>query len=65
MHYGQLIGSVFAQFARYPLHRQRSLLGCLIFAMFSVLWTSLAFLLSSEVHSTLNMAQIRQPSSDR
>jgi predicted MFS family arabinose efflux permease len=48
MHYGQLIGSVFAQFARYPLHRQRSLLGCLIFAMFSVLWTSLAFLLSSE-----------------
>ncbi len=48
MHYGQLIGSVFAQFARYPLHRQRSMLGCLIFAMFSVLWTSLAFLLSSE-----------------
>ena len=48
MHYGQLIGSVFAQFARYPLHRQRSLLGCLIFAMFSVLWNSLAFFLSSE-----------------
>lgn len=43
MHYGQLIASVFAQFARYPLHRQRSLLGGLIFAMFSVLWTSLAF----------------------
>lgn len=47
MHYGQLIGSVFALFAQHRLHRQRSLLGCLIFALFSILWTSLAFLLSS------------------
>lgn len=48
MHYAQLLGSVFALFAHHPLHRQRSVLGCLSFAMFSVLWTSLAFLLSSE-----------------
>ncbi|MGB1466477.1 MAG: MFS transporter [Alcanivorax nanhaiticus] len=47
MHYGKLIASVFTLFARYPVHFQRSMLGCLIFAMFSVLWTSLAFLLSS------------------
>lgn len=48
MHYGKLIVSVFTLFVRYPVHFQRSMLGCLIFAMFSVLWTSLAFLLSSE-----------------
>ena len=39
--YGQL-------FARYRLYRARSALGFLTFAMFSVFWTSAAFLLSSE-----------------
>ena len=48
LHYGQLIGSIAGLFVRYPVFRRRSLLGFLIFAMFSVLWTSLAFLLSAE-----------------
>jgi predicted MFS family arabinose efflux permease len=48
LHYGQLIGSIAGLFVRYPVFRRRSLLGFLIFAMFSVLWTSLAFLLSAQ-----------------
>ncbi|MCG8394071.1 MAG: MFS transporter [Pseudomonadales bacterium] len=48
MHYLRLIGSIAGLFRTYPVFRQRALLGCLIFAMFSVLWTSLAFLLSAE-----------------
>ncbi|MED5432286.1 MAG: MFS transporter [Pseudomonadota bacterium] len=47
LHYGQLIGSIAGLFARHPVFRRRALLGFLIFAMFSVLWTSLAFLLSA------------------
>ena len=45
--YPRLIGSVAVLFVRYPLFRQRALLGCLIFALFSILWTPLAFLLSA------------------
>mgnify|MGYP000451035935 CR=1 FL=1 len=48
LHYGQLITSIAGLFLRYKMYRQRSVLGFLGFAMFSVLWTSLAFLLSAE-----------------
>ncbi|WP_339344826.1 MFS transporter [uncultured Alcanivorax sp.] len=48
LHYGQLITSIIGLFARHKVYRQRSVLGFLGFAMFSVLWTSLAFLLSAE-----------------
>lgn len=47
LNYPQLLGSVFSLFIRYPLLRTRALLGCLIFANFSILWTSMAFLLAS------------------
>lgn len=47
LHYGQLITSIIGLFARHKVYRQRSVLGFLGFAMFSVLWTSLAFLLSA------------------
>ncbi|MDX1805352.1 MAG: MFS transporter [Alcanivorax sp.] len=47
LHYGQLIASIGRLFIRHPLYLQRSLMGLLAFAMFSVLWTSLAFLLST------------------
>lgn len=46
--YHRLIASIGGLFLHYPMFRQRALLGCLIFAMFSILWTSLAFLLSAE-----------------
>lgn len=44
--YPRLIGSVLALLRDEPLLRQRSLLGALLFAGFSVFWTPLAFLLS-------------------
>lgn len=47
LNYGQLLGSIFSLFARDKLLRTRALLGCLTFANFSILWTSMAFLLSS------------------
>lgn len=47
LNYPQLIGSVFALFAREKRLRTRALLGCLTFANFSILWTSMAFLLAS------------------
>ncbi|MEQ3635732.1 MFS transporter [Alcanivorax sp.] len=47
-HYGQLIASIVGLFVRHKVFRQRSIIGFLAFAMFSVLWTSLAFMLSSE-----------------
>lgn len=47
LNYPQLIGSVFTLFAREKLLRTRALLGCLTFANFSILWTSMAFLLAS------------------
>lgn len=45
--YGRLLLSIGELFRRYPLYRRRSVLGFLSFAMFSVLWTSIAFLLAS------------------
>lgn len=47
LNYPQLLASVFRLFRREPLLRTRALLGCLIFADFSILWTSMAFLLSA------------------
>lgn len=46
LNYPQLLGSIFSLFARDKLLRTRALLGCLTFANFSILWTSMAFLLS-------------------
>lgn len=47
MSYPQLLGSIFHMYAEEPLFRGRSLLGFLLFAAFSMLWTPLTFLLSS------------------
>ncbi|MFP3095937.1 MFS transporter [Kluyvera sichuanensis] len=46
LNYPQLLGSIFSLFASDKLLRTRALLGCLTFANFSILWTSMAFLLS-------------------
>lgn len=47
LNYPQLLGSIFSLFAKEKLLRTRALLGCLSFANFSILWTSMAFLLAS------------------
>ena len=47
LNYPQLLGSVFSLFTRDKLLRTRALLGCLTFANFSILWTSMAFLLAA------------------
>ncbi len=47
LNYLQLLGSVFTLFAGDKLLRTRAMLGCLSFANFSILWTSMAFLLAS------------------
>lgn len=47
LNYPQLLRSVFTLFTQEPLLRTRALLGCLTFANFSILWTSMAFLLAS------------------
>ncbi len=47
LNYPQLLGSVFGLFIKNSLLRTRALLGCLTFANFSILWTSMAFLLAS------------------
>ncbi|HXY44986.1 MAG TPA: MFS transporter, partial [Acidimicrobiales bacterium] len=44
--YPKVLASVVAIFRREPVLRRRALYGALSFAVFSVLWTSLAFLLS-------------------
>ncbi len=48
--YPRLIGSVLALLRDEPVLRQRSLLGGLLFAGFSVFWTPLAFLLSGPAY---------------
>ncbi|HKJ83277.1 MAG TPA: MFS transporter [Mariprofundaceae bacterium] len=45
--YRELLISIGKLFLRHPLYRSRMALGFLVFAIFSVLWTSMAFLLSS------------------
>ncbi|WON75948.1 MFS transporter [Serratia sp. UGAL515B_01] len=47
LNYPQLLKSIFSLFCFTPLLRTRALLGALSFANFSVLWTSMAFLLAS------------------
>ncbi|WP_283147499.1 MFS transporter [Silvimonas soli] len=46
--YHKLLASVFTLFVHEPVLRVRALLGAFSFAIFSVLWTSMAFLLASE-----------------
>ncbi|EPY8570500.1 MFS transporter [Shigella flexneri] len=47
LNYPQLLGSVFSMFISDKILRTRALLGCLSFANFSILWTSMAFLLAA------------------
>lgn len=47
LNYPQLLGSIFSLFTQDKLLRTRALLGCFTFANFSILWTSMAFLLAS------------------
>ncbi|KQN54782.1 MFS transporter [Erwinia sp. E602] len=47
LNYPQLLGSIGSLYLRHPILRTRAITGCLAFANFSVLWTSMAFLLSS------------------
>ena len=47
LNYPQLLASVFSLFTRDKLLRTRAVLGCLTFANFSILWTSMAFLLAA------------------
>ncbi|MEX9252613.1 MFS transporter [Pseudenterobacter timonensis] len=47
LNYPQLLGSVFQLFTHDKLLRTRALLGCFTFANFSILWTSMAFLLAA------------------
>ncbi|MBT1776824.1 MFS transporter [Enterobacter hormaechei subsp. hoffmannii] len=47
LNYPQLLASVFSLFTRDKLLRTRAVLGCLTFANFSILWTSVAFLLAA------------------
>lgn len=47
LNYPQLLRSIFSLYAMSPMLRTRAVIGCLAFANFSILWTSMAFLLSS------------------
>ncbi|MFZ5274315.1 MULTISPECIES: MFS transporter [Enterobacter] len=47
LNYPQLLASVFSLFKQDKLLRTRALLGCFTFANFSILWTSMAFLLAA------------------
>ncbi|NMM38361.1 MAG: MFS transporter [Glaciimonas sp.] len=47
LNYPQLLASIFSLFSRNAALRTRALLGALSFANFSVLWTSMAFLLAA------------------
>ncbi|EPO2591050.1 MFS transporter [Escherichia albertii] len=47
LNYPQLLGSVFSMFMHDKILRTRAVLGCLTFANFSILWTSMAFLLAA------------------
>ncbi|WP_345828643.1 MFS transporter [Erwinia sp. HDF1-3R] len=47
LNYGQLLRSIFTLYRTNPVLRTRAVTGCLAFANFSILWTSMAFLLAS------------------
>jgi len=51
LHYAGLLASIFHLYTREPLFRGRSVLGALIFASFSMLWTPLTFLLANPPYS--------------
>ncbi|HYG42152.1 MAG TPA: MFS transporter [Bordetella sp.] len=51
LNYTGLLASIFHLYAREPLFRARSVLGALIFASFSMLWTPLTFLLANPPYS--------------
>jgi predicted MFS family arabinose efflux permease len=51
MSYGALLRSVGTLMKEEPLFRARSILGALLFAQFSALWTSLTFLLANPPYS--------------
>jgi predicted MFS family arabinose efflux permease len=46
--YPRLIGSVFTLLKEEPVHRVRTALGAMSFAIFAIFWTPLAFMLSAE-----------------
>lgn len=48
--YPRLIASIITLLTEFPLLRFRALLGGLVFANFSILWTSMAFMLASRYH---------------
>ncbi len=47
LNYGQLLRSIFSIYLSQPVLRTRAVQGCLSFAVFSNLWTSMAFLLAA------------------
>lgn len=49
--YGRLLWSIFAIFKEEPVLIRRSILGGLSFAIFSILWTSMAFLLAGPAYN--------------
>lgn len=54
MSYPRLLGSILRMFVEEPLFRARSVLGGLLFAAFSMLWTPLTFLLASPPYQYSN-----------
>lgn len=54
MSYPRLLGSILRMFAEEPLFRARSLIGGLLFAAFSMLWTPLTFLLAGPPYEYSN-----------
>ncbi len=47
LNYPQLLASIFRMYVGTPILRTRALIGCVSFASFSNLWTSMAFLLAA------------------
>ncbi len=50
LNYGQLLKSIFSLFIHTPVLRTRALVGMFCFANFSILWTSMAFLLAGPAY---------------
>lgn len=50
LNYGQLLKSIFSLFIHKPVLRTRALVGMFCFANFSILWTSMAFLLAGPAY---------------
>ncbi|WP_332455558.1 MFS transporter [Bordetella genomosp. 13] len=54
MSYPRLLASIFQLYAQEPLFRARSLIGALLFASFSMVWTPLTFLLAGPAYGYSN-----------